>query len=226
MEQLTQEQVDVLLRESTGERVTKEYIERRIADTLFTTLVEGSTVTICQITIDNGFTVRGETDCVDPTNYNEDLGKHYAYKNAFEKLWELFGFLLAEKMYREKLTGESIVQVGYEPHSHEGEEPAFEAIINLDEIDADEATRAKGFYQGQSDDEIAEQGEVVVDLTDLSEDEITAQLLADHDVEMATLADDLHPHEINGDDPAWSIELDESEITAHQLNQQDEASGD
>lgn len=103
---MEQAQVDKMLNESTGHRVTKEYIERRIANTLFTTLVEGSTVTICQLTIDNGYSVRGESACVDPTNYEEEIGKHYAYEGAFKKLWPLFGFLLAEKMYQMKIRGD------------------------------------------------------------------------------------------------------------------------
>jgi len=110
---MDQEQVDTLLNESTGQRVTKPYIERRISNTLFTSLVEGSTVTICQLTLDNGYSVRGESACVDPTNYNEDIGKHYAYADAFKKLWPLFGFLLAENMYRHELTEEHIKNLDF-----------------------------------------------------------------------------------------------------------------
>lgn len=122
---MEQVQVDALLNKSTGQRVTKVYIERRISNTLFTSLVEGSTVTICQLTLDNGYSVRGESACVDPTNYNEDLGRHYAYEDAFKKLWPLFGFLLAERMHVAELVMRT------PDHSHEGEEPAFEVVINL-----------------------------------------------------------------------------------------------
>lgn len=151
MEQLTQEQVDKLLNESPGQRVTKEYIEHRITDTLFTTLIEGSTVTICQLTIDNGYSVRGESACVDPTNYNKDLGEHYSYENAFKKLWPLFGFLLAEKMYHDKLLAQANLDAAN--HTHEGQEPEFS--VSIGKIDADQATRAKGFYQEQHKDKIS-----------------------------------------------------------------------
>jgi hypothetical protein len=78
-----------------GERVTKEYMQSRIATTEYLTL-PGTTVTLCNITLDNGYSVRGESACVDPANYRQDIGERIAHDNAFDKLWPLFGFLLAE----------------------------------------------------------------------------------------------------------------------------------
>lgn len=82
-------------------RVTKEAIERRIGRVDYHVLPgndvsPGERVTICQITLDNGFDVRGESACVDPANYNKDIGETYAYQDAFRKLWPLFGFAMAE----------------------------------------------------------------------------------------------------------------------------------
>ncbi len=57
----------------------------------------GETVTHCRIVIDNGFSVSGESACVNPENYNQQIGERIAYDNAFRQLWPLFGFLLAEK---------------------------------------------------------------------------------------------------------------------------------
>ena len=34
---------------------------------------------------------------VDPANFDKAIGNRIAYDNAFNKLWPLFGFLLAEK---------------------------------------------------------------------------------------------------------------------------------
>ena len=55
-----------------------------------------STVTICHVTLDNGFSVRGESACIDPASFNEELGKELAYDQAFGKLEELFAFLQME----------------------------------------------------------------------------------------------------------------------------------
>lgn len=78
----------------TGEKVTAAYMESRIAAVAYAKI--DATVTVCSVTLDNGFSVRGESACVDPANYDEKIGKSLAYKQAFDKLWSLFGFRLAE----------------------------------------------------------------------------------------------------------------------------------
>ena len=93
MELITDKKLDELLAASPAERVTKEYIESRIASTEFHRI--GETVTLCNITLDNGFSVRGESACVNPENYNQQIGEKIAYDNAFRLLWSPFGFLLA-----------------------------------------------------------------------------------------------------------------------------------
>lgn len=60
-------------------------------------------LTICILTLENGFTVLGESACVSPLKYNKALGEQYSYKEAFEKIWLLEGYLLCEKLYREIL---------------------------------------------------------------------------------------------------------------------------
>lgn len=62
-------------------------------------LAELGLVTICIIVMKNGFKVEGTSACVDPSNYNEEVGRQYAYENAFEKLWELEGYVLKQKMF-------------------------------------------------------------------------------------------------------------------------------
>jgi hypothetical protein len=81
-----------------GEKVTPEYINSRIKSTDYS-MIPKSTVTICNITLDNGFSVRGESACVDPANFDSQIGNELAHKNAFDKLWPLFGFLLAEQRF-------------------------------------------------------------------------------------------------------------------------------
>jgi hypothetical protein len=55
-----------LLAASPAERITKEYMESRIASTDFHRL--GETVTICSLTLDNRYSARGESACVNPEN--------------------------------------------------------------------------------------------------------------------------------------------------------------
>ena len=82
--------------------VTAESIKAKIKDVKYTVLEDGKT-TIANVYLENGFTVRGESACVDPNNYNKEMGEEIAYSNAFEKIWELEGYLLAEKLYKEKV---------------------------------------------------------------------------------------------------------------------------
>lgn len=77
-------------------KVTKEYMASRIASVDYTRL--GATTTLCNLTLDNGYSVLGQSACVSPENYDEEVGQGYAYKDAFAKLWPLFGFLLAEQL--------------------------------------------------------------------------------------------------------------------------------
>ena len=62
--------------------------------------IEGTTVTGCWAFLPNGFKVGyGESACVDPLNYQQELGEKFARErcayNAKNKLWELEGYLLA-----------------------------------------------------------------------------------------------------------------------------------
>lgn len=63
-----------------------------------------STMTICVITMQNGYTVLGYSACVDPAAFKQALGEKYAFDNALNKVWDLEGYLLKEKLYNETKT--------------------------------------------------------------------------------------------------------------------------
>lgn len=48
----------------------------------------------------NGFTIVGESACVDPMNYVERIGEEIALKRIKEKLWELEGYKLQNALSR------------------------------------------------------------------------------------------------------------------------------
>lgn len=79
-------------------RVTEEQMRTRITSCIYTHPVK--TVTQCHLVLDNGFSVSGESSCVNAENYDEDVGRRLAHDAAFKKLWPLFGFLLAEKQFK------------------------------------------------------------------------------------------------------------------------------
>jgi len=81
-------------------KVTKEGIEKRVTKVDYMVL-PNSTVTICNLTLENGFSVRGEAACVDPRNFDLVIGQQLAHRDAFSKVWQLEGYLLAERRWME-----------------------------------------------------------------------------------------------------------------------------
>lgn len=62
-----------------------------------------TTVTICCLHLENGFTVTGESACASPENFDEEIGRKIAYGNAREKIWQLEGYLLKQRLYDEEM---------------------------------------------------------------------------------------------------------------------------
>ncbi|WP_136443668.1 Gp49 family protein [Pacificoceanicola onchidii] len=58
----------------------------------------GSCLTVCCLTLKNGFTVTGESACASPENFDAEIGQKIARGNAREKLWPLLGFRLRDQL--------------------------------------------------------------------------------------------------------------------------------
>ena len=61
-------------------------------------------LTVCCLTLANGFTVSGESACASPENYSKELGERIAYGHAKDKIWALEGYLLKEQLHLAKST--------------------------------------------------------------------------------------------------------------------------
>lgn len=59
--------------------------------------VGGSTTIACHLHLENGFIVTGTSACIDPAIFDEEIGKQIAYDNAIDKIWQLEGYLLAQR---------------------------------------------------------------------------------------------------------------------------------
>lgn len=73
-------------------RLTPKDIESVIGNVDYHKLT--GTLTVCVITLKNGFTVTGESACVSPENYDKVIGEKIAFENAREKIWLLEGYRL------------------------------------------------------------------------------------------------------------------------------------
>jgi hypothetical protein len=79
-------------------RVTDAMIEEVIKQVTFHVFPE-TQLTVCCLTLQNGFTVTGESACVSPENFDSQIGQDISYKKAREKIWALEGYALAERLY-------------------------------------------------------------------------------------------------------------------------------
>lgn len=78
-------------------RLTPDLINAAIAKEDFH-VFEGSQLTVCCLTLQNGFTVTGESACVSPENFDAEIGRTIARNNARDKIWALEGYLLKSKL--------------------------------------------------------------------------------------------------------------------------------
>lgn len=83
---ITRAEADAIVATRTYPRITKELIEEKIYAVEY--LIRDQ-LTICVITMQNGFSVIGKAAPMDPRNYDEQVGERYAYDDAFAQLWAL-----------------------------------------------------------------------------------------------------------------------------------------
>jgi len=85
-------------------RVTPQRLEEIIVSEQFHVFA-GTTFTACLLTLENGYTVLGESACASPENFNAELGRKIARDNAKNKIWQLEGYLLRQKLSDGEMTG-------------------------------------------------------------------------------------------------------------------------
>lgn len=78
-------------------RVTPADIEAEIVGEYFH-VPPGTTLTLCVLTLANGFTVTGESACASPENFDAKIGRTIARTNAVSKIWALVGFRLRDAL--------------------------------------------------------------------------------------------------------------------------------
>lgn len=109
-------ETQIALRCSKGARVTPDDLEKNIRSEFYFTASEGvlgasemgtrpagiaeslNRLTICVLVLANGFTVTGESACVSAENFDAEIGRKVARKNAVEKIWPLMGYALLSRV--------------------------------------------------------------------------------------------------------------------------------
>lgn len=79
-------------------RLTPADIEAKIVGETYTVLPSGK-VMVCELTLVNGFTVRGEASVVSRANFNEEVGRRVSREKAVLQIWPLEAYLLQQRLY-------------------------------------------------------------------------------------------------------------------------------
>lgn len=81
-------------------RLTPKLIDSKIKKVDYHVFSD-SCLTVCCLTLLNGFTVTGESACASPANFNQEIGEKIAFENARSKVWQLEGYLLKQKLHED-----------------------------------------------------------------------------------------------------------------------------
>ena len=105
-------------------KVTLDGIKAKIKGETYLVLPDGRT-TLCILTMENGYTIKGLSACVDASEFNLDIGRKFAFEDAINQIWPLEGYLLAERMHNASLVQEALK----EPEKEWTAKPAGRRII-------------------------------------------------------------------------------------------------
>jgi hypothetical protein len=78
-------------------RLNPAHIDATIASAAYYVFPD-TTLTVCCLTLRNGFHVTGESAAASPENFDRAIGEQIAYRNARDKIWSLEGYLLRERL--------------------------------------------------------------------------------------------------------------------------------
>lgn len=93
---------------ATHPRVSLADMESKIAGEYYTTAAKAfdgcpvtesmKYLTICVLSMRNGFVLIGKSAPASPENFDEEKGRRFAYEDAIKQLWPLEGYALREKL--------------------------------------------------------------------------------------------------------------------------------
>jgi len=78
-----------------------ELIDKIISESQIEVAKMGKKTVVVALTLKNGFEIIESASCVDPNNYDENIGKELCLKRIKEKLWELEAYKTHDSMKTE-----------------------------------------------------------------------------------------------------------------------------
>lgn len=97
---LSVDEAKAVVETKTAPRVTEASIKDKIVSVDYFNPPSNWHMTIAVITMSNGFTVVGVSAPASAANYDAEVGRRYAFENAFRQLWQLEGYLLRDRLFQ------------------------------------------------------------------------------------------------------------------------------
>lgn len=79
-------------------KVTLDGIKAKIKNETYLVLPDGRS-TLCMLTLENGYTIKGMSACVDSAEFDLNMGRKIAFDDAINQIWPLEGYLLAQRIF-------------------------------------------------------------------------------------------------------------------------------
>ena len=113
MNTCTEIEQEIVAKGLTAPRITPQSIEDNIKRQVFFTAADGikgssnpngipyeehRILTLCVLTLKNGFTVVGKSACASPEKFDAELGRQIARQDAVNKIWPLEGYRLRSEL--------------------------------------------------------------------------------------------------------------------------------
>lgn len=81
----------------TAPRITPAQVDAEVAAIDFH-VFPNTTLTVCALTLKNGFIVTGESAAASLRNFDADIGRDLAFSSARNKIWSYLGFRLRDQL--------------------------------------------------------------------------------------------------------------------------------
>lgn len=78
-------------------RLTPDMIDATIVSEQYH-VFPNTTMTVCALSLRNGYIVTGESAAASPANFDQAIGRKISRENARNKIWALEGYLLRQKL--------------------------------------------------------------------------------------------------------------------------------
>ena len=61
--------------------------------------IDATTTVVCSLKLPSGFVILGQAACLNPENFDEEMGCELAYQDAMRKLWELEAYRVKQNAF-------------------------------------------------------------------------------------------------------------------------------